>query len=77
MKKIYCIVISSLDEFGNCIDAFEMACHTDFEIIKQFQSQYIQRVRNGEFPSLGKNLRVDLEVRNFETNDLIKIIKEV
>ena len=76
MKKIYCIVISSLDEFGSCIDAFEMACHTDLEIIKQFQSQYIQRVRNGEFPSLGKNLRVDLEVRNFETNDLIKIIKE-
>lgn len=74
IQKIYCIVISKFDKFGNRIDSYEMSCDTDIEKAKQSKKEYIQRVKNGEFKDLGNNLKVELEVRDYESNDLIEII---
>lgn len=77
MKKIYCIVISKFNQFGNRIDAWEMGCNTDIEKAKQSKQEYEQRLKDGEFKDFGRILKVELEVRNYESNDLIEIIEEV
>ena len=74
IQKIYCIVISKLDTDGNRIDAWEMGCDTNIENIKQSKKEYIQRVKDGEFKNFGDNLKIELEVRDYESNDLIEII---
>lgn len=74
IQKIYCIVISKFDKFGNRIDSYEMSCNTDIEKAKQSKKEYIQRVKDGEFKNFGDNLKVELEVRDYESNDLIEII---
>ena len=74
IQKIYCIVISKFDKFGNRIDSYEMSCDTDIKKAKQSKEEYTQRVKNGEFKDFGDNLKVELEVRDYESNDLIEII---
>ena len=74
IQKIYCIVISKFDKFGNRIDSYEMSCDTDIEKAKQSKKEYTQRVKNSEFKDFGDNLIVELEVRDYESNDLIEII---
>jgi hypothetical protein len=74
IQKIYCIVISKFDKFGNRIDSYEMSCDTDIEKAKQSKKEYTQRVKNSEFKDFGNNLKVELEVRDYESNDLIEII---
>ena len=74
ISKIYCVVISKFNQFGNRIDAWEMSCDTDLSKIKQSKQEYEQRLKNGEFKDLGRILKVELEVRDYESNDLIEII---
>jgi hypothetical protein len=74
IQKIYCIVISKFNQFGNRIDAFEMSCDTNIEKAKQSKQEYEQRLKDGEFKKLGRILKVELEVRDYESNDLIEII---
>ena len=77
ISKVYCIVISKFDKLGNRINAWEMSCNTNFTIAKEHWKQYDERLKNGEFSFCGKNSKVELEVRDYETNDLIEIIEEV
>ena len=77
IQKIYCIVISKFDKFGNRINAWEMSCNTNFIIAKEHWKQYDEKLKNGEFSFCGKNSKVELEVRDYESNDLIEIIEEV
>mgnify|MGYP003294164974 CR=1 FL=1 len=74
IQKIYCVVISKFDKWGNRIDSYEMSCDTDIEKAKQSKEEYTQKVKNGEFNDFGKNLKVELEIRDYESNDLIEII---
>lgn len=74
IKKIYCIVISEFDNIGNRINAWEMGCNTNIENIKQSKQEYEQRLKDGEFENWGNVLKVELEVRDYESNDLIEII---
>ena len=74
IQKIYCIVISKLDVDGNRIDAWEMGCDTNIENIKQSKQEYEQRLKDGDFKDFGNNLEVEIEVRDYESNDLIEII---
>lgn len=74
IQKIYCVVISKFDKWGNRIDSYEMSCDTDIEKAKQSKEEYTQRVKNGEFKDFGNNLKVELEIRDYDSNDLIEII---
>lgn len=77
ISKVYCIVISEFDELGNRINSWEMSCNTNFAIAKEHYITYIERLKNGEFSFCGKNSKVELEVRDYESNDLVEIIEEV
>ena len=74
IQKIYCIVISKFDTDWNRIDAWEMGCDTNIENIKQSKQEYEQRLKDGDFKDFGDNLEVEIEVRDYESNDLIEII---
>lgn len=73
-RKIYCVVISELDEFGNREHAWEMSNDVNPSKMKKERHEYQRRINLGEFKDLGKNLIADIEVRDYETNDLIEII---
>lgn len=74
MKKIYCVVLSELDEFGNRENAWEMSSDTVLSKAKQERRTYQKRIETGEFKELSTNLIADIEIRDYETNDLIEII---
>lgn len=74
MKKIYCVVLSELDEFGNRENAWEMSSDTVLSKAKQERRTYQKRIEAGEFKELSTNLIADIEIRDYETNDLIEII---
>ena len=74
MKKIYCVVLSELDEFGNRENAWEMSSDTVLSKAKQERRTYQKRIESGEFKELSTNLIADIEIRDYETNDLIEII---
>ena len=74
MKKIYCVVLSELDEFGNRKNAWEMSSNTVLSKVKQERRTYQKRIEAGEFKELSTNLIADIEIRDYETNDLIEII---
>lgn len=74
MKKIYCVVLSELDEFGNRENAWEMSSDTVLSKVKQERQTYQKRIESGEFKELSTNLIADIEIRDYETNDLIEII---
>ena len=73
MKKIYCVVLSELDEFGNRNNAWEMSSDISLSKAKEEKRIYQQRIDNGEFKELSENLIAELEIRDFESNDLIEI----
>lgn len=70
-KKFYCLVISSLDEYGNRIDSLELAGDTNRNRIQKQKTKYKKNLN--EYSYMGDNLCLDLEVRNYETNDLLWI----
>ena len=74
MKKIYCVVLSELDEYGNRNNAWEMSSDISFSKAKKEKRIYQQRIDSGEFKELSNNLVAELEIREFESNDLIEII---
>lgn len=74
MKKIYCVVLSELDEYGNRNNAWEMSSDTSLSKAKKEKREYQNRINLGEFKNLSNNLIAEIEIREFETNDLIEII---
>ena len=74
MKKIYCVVLSELDEYGNRNNAWEMSSDISLSKAKKEKRIYQQKIDSGEFKELSNNLIAELEIREFESNDLIEII---
>lgn len=74
MKKVYCVVLSELDKFGNRKNVWEMCEDTVLSKAKRERKKYQKRIETGEFKKLSDNLFADIEIREYETNNLIEII---
>lgn len=74
MKKIYCVVLSQLDEFGNRDHSWEFSSCTRLDKAKKERKNYQKRIELGEFNHYGDNLVADIEIREYESNNLIEII---